>query len=116
MRKRLHPLEHHPSFRAVIAAAPFLFELALVSHEDEIFMQLAIAAGELVSGFRAPVGSSDRAGAHHRAWRVMRQLERSVIALRVNHRAPRNVLDRAQRAIDRADVMIGALPGVISTV
>ena len=41
-------------------------------------------------------------------------LERSVLALRINRRAPRHVLDRAQRAIDRADVMIGALPGVIS--
>jgi hypothetical protein len=112
---RKHPLDHHPSFRAVIAAAPHLFELALASREDDLVMQLAIAAGELVSGFRAPVGSPTRTGAHHRAWVVMRELERSVIALRVNHRAPRGVLDRAQRAIDRADVMIGALPGVIST-
>jgi len=112
MRKP-HSLDHHPSFRAVIAAAPNVFELAIASRDDGLVQQLAITAGELVSGFRAPIGSELRAGAHHRAWVTLRQLERSVIALRVNRRAPRHVLDRAQRAIDRADVMIGALPGVI---
>jgi hypothetical protein len=36
-----------------------------------------------------------------------------VRALRINRRAPAGVLAKAQRAIDRADVMIGALPGVM---
>lgn len=111
---RKNPLDRHPSFRAVLAAVPHLFELALVSKDDEILMRLAITAGELVSGFRAPFGSDTRADAHQRAWSQVRQLDREVIAMRVNRRAPPNVLARAQRAIDRADVMIGALPGVIS--
>jgi hypothetical protein len=111
---RQHSLDHHPSFRAVIAAAPYIFELARAARHDALFSQLALAAGELVSGFRAPLGSSDRAGSHRRAWMLVRELDRDVTALRLNRRAPALVLKRAQRAIDRADVMIGALPGVIS--
>jgi len=107
-------LDHHPAFRAVIAAAPFIFELARAAADDALFGHLALAAGELVSGFRAPLGTPQRAGAHHRAWVMVRELDRSISAHRVNRRAPRQILERAQRAVDRADVMIGALPGVIS--
>jgi hypothetical protein len=110
---RRHALDHHPSFRAVLAAAPSVFELSRAAAAEELCVQLALAAGELLSGFRAPAGSSSRAGAHHRAWVTVRELDRAVTALRIHRRAPRPVLDRAQRAIDRADVMIGALPGVI---
>jgi len=109
-----HSLDHHPSFRAVLAAAPYIFELARAANDDALFAQLALAAGELVSGFREPHGSPSRAGAHYRAWTLVRELDRNVSALRVNRRAPVPILARAQRAIDRADVMIGALPGVIS--
>jgi ribosomal protein L39E len=107
-------LDHHPAFRAVIAAAPFIFELARAAADDALFGHLALAAGELVSGFRAPVGTPQRAGAHHRAWVTVREMDRLIRAHRVNRRAPRVILERAQRAVDRADVMIGALPGVIS--
>jgi hypothetical protein len=110
---RNHALDHHPSFRAVLAAAPSIFELARAANDDSLFAHLALAAGELASGFHAPLGSRTRCGAHHRAWRLVRELDRSVTALRLNRRAPAQVLARAQRAIDRADVMVGALPGVI---
>jgi len=112
-KRTLHPLEHHPSFRAVIAAAPPVAELARVTAEDELVGQLAIACGDLASGFAAPPGSTSRVRAHHRAWVTVRGLDRTVRALRINRRAPAGVLAKAQRAIDRADVMIGALPGVM---
>src|SRR5260221_9515074 len=111
-KRSLHPLEHHESFRAVIAAAPPVAELAHVAADAELVGQLAIACGDLASGFAAPPGSASRVRAHHRAWITVRELDRAVCALRINRRAPARVLARAQRAIDRADVMIGALPGV----
>ena len=107
-------LDHHPAFRAVITAAPYIFDLARAAADDALFSHLALAAGELVCGFRAPIGTPQRAGAHHRAWVTVREMDRLITAHRVNRRAPRAVLERARRAVDRADVMIGALPGVIS--
>lgn len=98
----------------MIAAAPYVFELARAAEDDQLFGHLALAAGELVSGFRAPIGTPQRAGAHHRAWITVREMDRLITAHRVNRRASRSILEKAQRAIDRADVMIGALPGVIS--
>lgn len=115
-RRPTHPLEHHPSFRAVIAAAPPVAELAhqMRDHGGELVGTLALACGDLAHGFAAPPGSRTRSEAHHRAWVAVRTLDRSVMAARINRLAPAKVLARAQRAIDRADVMIGALPGVIS--
>jgi hypothetical protein len=111
-RRSLHPLEHHPSFRAVVAAAPPVAALAHATAETELVGQLAIACGDLASGFAAPPGSMSRTSAHRRAWVTVRELDRTVTALRIHRRAPAAVLARAQRAIDRADVMIGALlPG-----
>lgn len=106
-----HPLEHHPSFRAVLAAAPPVAELAreLNDHDSELLARLTLACGDLVHGFRAPPGSLTRRAAHHRAWTAVRELDRSVTAARLNKLAPARVVARAQRAIDRADVMIGAL-------
>ena len=78
-----------------------------------MFGRLATACGDLASGFAAPPGSTSRVTAHHRAWVTVRELDREVLALKINRRAPARVLERAQRAIDRADVMIGALPGVV---
>src|SRR5258706_3661921 len=86
--KRLpHPLEHHESFRAVIAAAPPVAELAHVAADTELVGQLAIACGDLASGFAAPPGSASLVRAHHRAWVTVRDLERAVRALRLNLRA-----------------------------
>jgi len=106
--REAHPLEHHPSFRAVIAAAPVLAELAAeVASTRELVGTLAIACGDLAEGFAAPPESRRRLAAHHRAWIAVRQIDRAVTAAR--RRAPPDVVKRAQRAIDRADVLIEAL-------
>lgn len=109
-----HPLEHHPSFRAVISAAPHVADLAreLRTDGDELVGALAIACGDLVHGFSSPPGSRVRNQAHRRAWIAVREIDRTITAARINRLAPARVVARAQRAIDRADVMIGALlPG-----
>jgi hypothetical protein len=114
-RRTPHPLEHHPSFRAVVAAAPSVADLARELPDDgrELVGALAIVCGDLAHGFAAPPGSRARTDAHHRAWVMVRELDRAVTAARINRRAPARVVTRAQRAIDRADVMIAALPGVL---
>ena len=103
-----HPLEHHPSFRAVIEAAPPLAELA--QHAcGELVGTLAMACGDLAEGFASPPESRKRIEAHRRAWIAVREIDRSVTAVRRRRIAPLAVVQRAQRAIDRADVLIGAL-------
>ncbi len=117
MSKRApHPLEHHPSYRAVIAAAPPLaaFTTSLRPSTD-LIGALAVACGDLALGFAAPPGSRRRVQAHHRAWRTVRDIDRTV-QLAVRRRlAPSatEIVLKAQRAIDRADVLISALPGVL---
>lgn len=112
-RRPPHPLEHHPSFRAVIAAAPPLAELAfrIKSRPDaaELVGTLAIACSDLADGFAAPPASRKRITAHHRAWIAVREIDRAVTAAARRRLAPSDVVKRAQRAIDRADVLIGAL-------
>jgi hypothetical protein len=44
----------------------------------------------------------------------VRDIDRAVTAARIHRRAPAKLLAKAQRAIDRADVMIAALPGVLA--
>jgi hypothetical protein len=103
-----HPLEHHASFRAVIAAAPVLAELAAsVVETRPLCGTLAVACSDLAEGFAAPPDSRRRHVSHHRAWVAVREIERAVLA--VKRRAPPDVAMRAQRAIDRADVLIEAL-------
>jgi hypothetical protein len=103
-----HPLEHHPSFRAAIAAAPLLAELsASVVEARPLCVTLAIACSDLADGFAAPPDSRRRRAAHHRAWLAVREIERAVTTAR--RRAPPDVAKRVQRAIDRADVLIEAL-------
>jgi hypothetical protein len=108
-----HPLEHHPSFRAVVAATPLVADIARATSDAELVGRLAFAVGDLASGFAAPPGSATRTKAHHRAWIWVRGLDRSLLAIRLNRKAPVKLIARAQRAIDRADVMISALPGVM---
>jgi hypothetical protein len=104
----VHPLEHHPSFRAVVAAAPVLAELAAnVESTRELVGTLAVACSDLADGFAAPPQSRRRLASHHRAWIAVRQIDRAVTAAR--RRAPADVAQRVQRAIDRADVLIQAL-------
>jgi hypothetical protein len=108
-----HPLEAHPSFRAVISAAPALAELARATDDDDLVRRLVIAGSDLVHGFSAPEGSLERRRAHHRAWVTVRELDRAVIAARIGRKAPSRLVARAQRAVDRADVLISTLPGVM---
>lgn len=104
-----HPVEHHPSFRAVIEAAPPVAELARETRDKDLLARLTIACGDLVHGFASPPGSQMRRAAHHRAWKGVRELDRTLTAVRINRMAPAKMIARAQRAIDRADVLIGAL-------
>jgi hypothetical protein len=111
-QRALHPLEHHPSFRAVIAAASPVAELAARIANHDIVGSLAIACSDLADGFAAPADSPRRVEAHHRAWVNIREIDRVVTAARYGKRAPSDLVRRAQRAIDRADVLVGALlPG-----
>ena len=145
VRRPVHPLEHHASFRAVIAAAPALAELATrlratdrTPHKGnlrraevsalgtgaeidrfaagpeaaDLVGALAIACGDLADGFAAPPASRKRIAAHQRAWIAVREIDRAVTFAARRRLAPPEIVKRAQRAIDRADVLIGALlPG-----
>jgi hypothetical protein len=115
LHRRCHPADVEPAFRAVIAAAPPLADLARELSDDrgELVRALAIACADLMHGFSAPRDSVERRVAHHRAWIAVRELDRGLTAARLGRHAPVRILARAQRAIDRADVMISALPGVL---
>lgn len=105
---------HEPALRAVLAAAAPVAELAIAVREPDLLATLVLACGELVHGFSAAPDSIDRKSAHHRAWVCVRELDRELVAARLGRRAPATVVGRAQRAIDRADVMVGALTAVDS--
>jgi hypothetical protein len=111
MRNRtpVHPLEHHPSFRAAIAAATPLTMLASRLPAPELLGTLAIACGDLADGFAAPPDSQRRIQSHQRAWIAVREIDRAIVAARRKRAVPAELVARAQRAIDRADVLIGAL-------
>jgi len=70
---------------------------------------LALACGDLADGFAAPPESRKRIVAHQRAWIAVREIDRAVTAAGRRRLAPPDIVKRAQRAIDRADVLIGAL-------
>jgi hypothetical protein len=108
-RRPLHPLEHHPSFRAAIEAAPAVAELSAEVRESELLSALVIAVSDLVEGFVAPPDSRRRTQAHHRAWSAVRDLDRKITVIGRRRLATPATVRKAQRAIDRADVMIGAL-------
>ncbi|MBV8762985.1 MAG: hypothetical protein JO257_37210 [Deltaproteobacteria bacterium] len=110
---RTHAFDHHPSFRAVLAAAPVVAELAKAAADEELLAHLIVACGELVAGFGHAANSPDRARAHRRAWATIRQLERGVIAARLGKLAPARLVARARRAVDKADVLVSTLPGVL---
>jgi hypothetical protein len=111
MRKRtsVHPLDHHPSFRAAIAAASPLAMLASRLPAPELVGTLAIACSDLADGFAAPPDSRRRIQSHQRAWIAVREIDRAITAARLRRRVPADLVTRAQHAIDRADVLIGAL-------
>ena len=104
-----HPLDHHPAFRAVIAAAPPVAELATSIGASSLVGTLALACSDLADGFAAPPESRRRIASHQRAWVAVRELDRVVTAARRASRVPAALAAKAQRAIDRADVLVGAL-------
>ena len=108
-RRAPHPLEHHPSFRAVVEAAPALAELATRIADRELVSSLAIACSDLADGFASPPDSRRRVEAHQRAWIGIRAIDRAVGEAARKRRAPGELVRRAQRAIDRADVLVCAL-------
>src|SRR5665647_2046623 len=94
-RRPPHPLEHHASFRAVIAAAPPLAELATrlrtkdrAPEPADLIGTLAIACGDLADGFAAPPDSRRRITAHQRAWIAVREIDRAVTAAARRRLAP----------------------------
>lgn len=93
----------------MVAAAPPIAELARATHEHELVGKFAMVCGDLASGFAAPPGSRAQIQAHRRAWIAVREVDRKVTAARFGRRVPAELVARAQRAIDRADVMISAL-------
>src|SRR4051812_30627948 len=101
-----HPLEHHAAFRAVISSAPVIGDLARTIDEPDLVSRLTLVCADLAQGFAVPSGSRARHEAHRRAWTAVREIDRQVIAARMQRRAPAKLLKRAQRAIDRADVLI----------
>jgi hypothetical protein len=93
----------------MIAAAPPLAELATRIANHELVRALAIACGDLADGFASPPDSRRRVQAHRRAWINIREIDRVVTDAHRNRRAPTDIVQRAQRAIDRADILVGAL-------
>lgn len=93
----------------MIAAASPLAELATRIANRDLVSSLAVACSDLGEGFASPPDSRRRVQAHHRAWIHLREIDRIVGEAARTRRAPSDVVKRAQRAIDRADVLVGAL-------
>ena len=104
-----HPFDHHPSFRAVISAAPPLAELVTKIGSSSLVGTLALACSDLAEGFAAPPDSRQRVAAHRRAWASIREIDRALTNTPRHAKASADMFKRAQRAIDRADVLISAL-------
>lgn len=104
-----HPLEHHASFRALLAAASPVADLATKIPKRDLLRAYAMACCDLADGFAAPPDSRRRAAAHHRAWVSVKEIDRAITEAAHTRRAPAEIVKRAQRAIDRADVLVGAL-------
>jgi hypothetical protein len=88
-------------------------DLARTLDEPDLVSRLTLVCADLAQGFAVPSGSRARFDAHRRAWTAVREIDRAIIAARIHRRAPAKLLKRAQRAIDRADVLISSLPGVL---
>jgi hypothetical protein len=107
---RARLLHRHESFIAVLAAAAPLAELsAQVEPADDLVGPLVLACTDLVAGFAAPERSPRRTSAHRRAWVQVRALDRVVTRIGARRGAPPTVVRKAQRAIDRVDVLLGGL-------
>jgi hypothetical protein len=111
----------YPAIKAAEAVHQALVRLSPHWLSDPIIAQRAHAASaqmrrSLVAGFARPAGSSARQNEHRVAWRATRILDK-LVAKAVNDAkdGPSEVCKithAAQRAVDRADILIAALPGV----
>ena len=90
-----HPLDHHPSFRAAIAAASPLAMLASRLSAPELVGTLAIACSDLADGFAAPPDSRRRIEAHQRAWAGVREIDRAIAAARRRRLVPAELMTTA---------------------
>jgi hypothetical protein len=94
---------------AAPAVAELVFQIRARPQAADLVGTLAMACSDLADGFAAPPASKKRIAAHQRAWIAVREIERAVVAVGRQRLAPPDVVKRAQRAIDRADVLVGAL-------
>jgi hypothetical protein len=115
--RRLHPLAHHAAFRAVVAALPALTQLEVslrvAGHRRALVAGLGEVSRALADGYAAPRSSAARHGAHRQAWIAVCAIDRAIAAAARRQLAAPAVLAAAQRVIDRADVLIAGLPGVL---
>lgn len=94
---------------AAPALAELVFRIRTRPQAADLVGTLAMACSDLADGFAAPPASKRRIAAHQRAWVAVREIDRAVVAAGRQRLAPPDVVKRAQRAIDRADVLVGAL-------
>jgi cytochrome c1 len=117
---RVRRLDQFPAYRAAVAAQVAVLALAPHWKQDPFSARraheaCALMRRALAAGFSSPVGSDIRHSEHRAAWHAARQLD-ALVGQTVRHAqrySPTDPIPRSvQRAIDRADVLISALPGV----
>jgi hypothetical protein len=111
----------YPAIKAAEAAHQAMIKLTSHWLSDPWIAQRAHAASaqmrrSLVAGFARPAGSKARQIEHRVAWRATRILDKLVAkAVMEAQGGPIDIYKishAAQRAVDRADILISALPGV----
>ncbi len=118
--RRVRKLDRFPAYRAAVAAQEAVAKLAPHWKQDPLTAQraheaCALMRRALAAGFHSPAGSQVRHAEHRNAWHAARRLDALVsrTVQRAARYTPSDPVPRlAQRAIDRADVLIAALPGV----
>lgn len=118
---RFRRLDQFPAYRAAVAAQHAVQALAPLWKKDPVVARraheaCALMRRALAAGFSSPAGSAIRYSEHRAAWHAARQLD-ALVGQTVRHAqryTPADPIPAAvQRAIDRADVLISALPGVV---
>ncbi|MBP9088876.1 MAG: hypothetical protein KBG15_22320 [Kofleriaceae bacterium] len=117
---RVRRLDQFPAYRAAVAAQHAVLALAPLWKKDPVVARraheaCALMRRALAAGFSSPVGSAIRHSEHRAAWHAARQLDALVgqTVRNAQRYTPADPIPRTvQRAIDRADVLISALPGV----
>jgi hypothetical protein len=118
--KKRRGLDSFPAIRAADAAHNAIAQLCQQWKQKPLDVQRANAASSqmrrsLIVGFANPPGSKQRYQEHRVAWRAARTLDR-LVASSLNssssEKSESTAAKVAQRAVDRVDVLISALPGV----